>query len=838
MPFSPKLCGSTLLYLLIDAKIPPVQNSKHFENAIDSTRDFGVLTNLVRILYPSLTKNHYDDETLKKYTTKYKQGQGGYYGWLPFDNDNIWIDSESFFDQKYSSALKNADSFCRTCLNFDNDAAISLLGRRILEIIKKDESIGDDEKFYINPNNSFIVKNQINPTMSYNIQGLILGTWHYIIKNKISSELGRETIKHWQSSTDEPTSFINLGRNEFRQTFIGKLQEDDANLQNDEEQNSSINYVNYYDFSSYLEKLKDNHTSIKTFIYAEGTHEFKDFYVCNDLRCRSSEKNEYGNHPQIIIKNVAATELREKCSNYVIISGSGGLGKSMMMNHLLLSAIDSYENDRLVPVFVLLNEFKKETGYLDEFIFKTIKELTEFITKDQFYSLLKAGTFLFLLDGLDEIESSERGRFEKQINDFTAKYSNNAYIISSRVDSDFGSLNKFEVAELLPFDKQKAIKMVDKLDYVDDKKLKDEFKKRLDKDLFDKHNDFASNPLLLTILLITYDQTSDIPGENHKFFKDAFDALARSHDSHKSGYHREYYTHTSGERIGDYLTEICYYSYTDGIKDFEKSEFEEYLKDAKKEIGKVDETFTCQELLDDLMYSLCILKMNAGKYYFVHQSFQEYFCATKLSQFNDEELKIVGGYFNDNPRFEPVFRLLYEMNTRKVEEFIFFPYLDEIFKNRTDEDAMLYFLNQMYESIIITSGEVDKPKKNTSIEALYSFIATNVKKYKTSGYVEDFEHYKEFVEKAYFISDVADQYTVSEIEPGLEPEAEKGWDMIVIIDDLIKNKETYRRIIDELSSTPNDLKEEFDSTKAYYLQLKNNVSQHKNSLRNRINRNK
>lgn len=56
MPFSPKLCGSTLLYLLIDAKIPPVQNSKHFENAIDSTRDFGVLTNLVRILYPSLTK--------------------------------------------------------------------------------------------------------------------------------------------------------------------------------------------------------------------------------------------------------------------------------------------------------------------------------------------------------------------------------------------------------------------------------------------------------------------------------------------------------------------------------------------------------------------------------------------------------------------------------------------------------------------------------------------------------------------------------------------------------------------------------------------------------------
>ena len=178
------------------------------------------------------------------------------------------------------------------------------------------------------------------------------------------------------------------------------------------------------------------------------------------------------------------------------------------------------------------------------------------------------------------------------------------------------------------------------------------------------------------------------------------------------------------------------------------------------------------------------------------------------------------------------------MNTRKVEEFIFFPYLDEIFKNRSDEDAMLYFLKQMYESIIITSGEVDEPKKNTSIEALYSFIATNVKKYKTSGYVEDFDRYNEFVEKAYFISDVADQYTVSEIEPGLEPEAEIGWDMIVTIDDLINNKETYRRIIDELSSTPNDLKEEFDSTKAYYLQLKYNVSQHKNSLRNRINRNK
>lgn len=186
-------------------------------------------------------------------------------------------------------------------------------------------------------------------------------------------------------------------------------------------------------------------------------------------------------------------------------------------------------------------------------------------------------------------------------------------------------------------------------------------------------------------------------------------------------------------------------------------------------------------------------------------------------------MKIVREYFNVNPRFELVFRLLYEMNTRKVEEFIFSPYPDEIFKNRTDEDAMLCFLKQMYESIIITSGEVDKSKKNTSIEALYSFIATNVKKYKTSGYVEDFDHYNEFVEKTYFISDVADQYTVSEIEPSLEPEAEIGWNMIFIVDDLIKNKETYRHIIDELSSTPNDLKEECDSTKAYYLQLKNNV---------------
>ena len=145
--------------------------------------------------------------------------------------------------------------------------------------------------------------------------------------------------------------------------------------------------------------MKAEYTSIKTFVADEGTRDFDEFYVCNKISYTSKERNANGLKVQDKLLNATTTDIREKCSNYVILTGTGGLGKSMMMNHLLLSAIDAYPQDKLVPVFIKLNEFKGGTGYLSDFIFEKIKGFSHYFQTDQFYELLKMVILYFCSTG-------------------------------------------------------------------------------------------------------------------------------------------------------------------------------------------------------------------------------------------------------------------------------------------------------------------------------------------------------------------------------------------------------------------------------------------------------
>lgn len=78
-----------------------------------------------------------------------------------------------------------------------------------------------------------------------------------------------------------------------------------------------------------------------------------------------------------------------------------------------------------------------------------------------------------------------------------------------------------------------------------------------------------------------------------------------------------------------------------------------------------------------------------GKYHFIHRSFQEYFCALYFSKQKDKNLRAIGDFF-ENRRLrsydDKTFLMLYDMIPEKVDEYIFLPFLSELF-NRCDEAA-------------------------------------------------------------------------------------------------------------------------------------------------------
>lgn len=117
-------------------------------------------------------------------------------------------------------------------------------------------------------------------------------------------------------------------------------------------------------FELYLKKAKEKYSTIKTLLYSDQPKPFYDFYVCNDIERRIPVPSKFGSSYRIAtIGNVTVKSLTE-CSRFVILAGTGGLGKSMMMRHLLLNSIENYTEMLIIPVFIPLKDFDENVESL------------------------------------------------------------------------------------------------------------------------------------------------------------------------------------------------------------------------------------------------------------------------------------------------------------------------------------------------------------------------------------------------------------------------------------------------------------------------------------------
>ena len=128
-------------------------------------------------------------------------------------------------------------------------------------------------------------------------------------------------------------------------------------------------------------------------------------------------------HPQsgCLIEGATVIKIAQH-TKFAIISGTGGLGKSMMMRHLMLNAISNFDDLKLFPVFVPLKDYDETVTTLFAYTFSKIGIFDSRLTTDQFEQLLVHGSCLLLFDGLDEIGAGYTKRFERELEALTDKY--------------------------------------------------------------------------------------------------------------------------------------------------------------------------------------------------------------------------------------------------------------------------------------------------------------------------------------------------------------------------------------------------------------------------------
>lgn len=376
------------------------------------------------------------------------------------------------------------------------------LVRSLMELVEKDSLIQDNAKFMAIPGGLPAYKQEFPEMQKVYIYNMLLGVWHFICCRQNEGENGQETYfelsdfvgdsrprklnrgrigfknhedvlisydmemqpafvdKSWFS---ERELYADLLRGELETLPSVKIAEDYTPLS--EVLSSKIRRIFSTElektripekrdmsnkYQTYLDRAYEKHRKKKTFLY-EMQREFYEFFVCNDVKRREATgKDERRNEPDNVIPNVCVETFAEE-HRFIVLSGTGGMGKSMMMTHFMLDTINKNRKIGKVPVFVVLRDYNPESGTLLECIYEELKRHDINLHLADLVELLQNGNGVVLFDGLDEIKQEYSENFYKEMEMLVDNYPNASYIVSSRPIMNFRGLSRFTVYDLQPF---------------------------------------------------------------------------------------------------------------------------------------------------------------------------------------------------------------------------------------------------------------------------------------------------------------------------------------------------------------------------------------------------
>lgn len=460
-------------------------------------------------------------------------------------------------------------------------------------------------------------------------------------------------------------------------------------------------------FEKYLSLSYDSYRNIKTLIYRQEPKDLYSFYECIGVRCGRKKINTKSIHNIINI------------GHKLIITGTGGIGKTTMLKHLFINTIK--ESD-YIPVLVELRRLNdkevKDVSIMDA-IYESLVKFNFDVDKKYFEYSMETGCYIILFDGYDEIRREITQKVTKEISNLSTRYPDNYYILSSRPTDEFLGWNDFIEMRALPLNKNQALSLIKKLEF--NEEVKKVFYEELKNTLYDKYKSFASNPLLLTIMLLTFENRASIPDKLNDFYEQAFATLFNIHDATKGGaYRRDIRSKLGCEDFKNIFAYICFKSYFKNQYEFTESSLIEYIEKAKDKFKNHIE-FEIEDFKEDLVKSVCMLVREGLNYRFSHRSFQEYFAAWYTCKLIDDvQEKLVTGWIKENGFFlrDSYFSMLYNLQPEKFNRIILMPGIKKI-KNIYEHISFWGILKTLFDGISVDEDSEEKYSLGLRIKDRY-----------------------------------------------------------------------------------------------------------------------
>jgi predicted NACHT family NTPase len=240
---------------------------------------------------------------------------------------------------------------------------------------------------------------------------------------------------------------------------------------------------------------------------------------------------------------------------------------------------------------------------------------------------------LVLLDGLDEVREEDSSRVLKDIRDFSDHFRDNHFVMTCRIAAREYTFEKFTDVEVADFDDEQISTFAN--NWFKGKAVTAEtFIKHLDDN--DRIQELATNPLLLTLLCLTFEESGDFPANRSELYKEGLDALLKKWDAKRGIQRDQVYKNLSPQRKGDLLSKIALTTFERADYFFKQKTAEQHITDYIRNLLDANTDPEALQLDSEVVLRSIeaqhglLVERAKGIYSFSHLTFHEYFTAREI----------------------------------------------------------------------------------------------------------------------------------------------------------------------------------------------------------------